>query len=140
MDNAQLYIDVNALRKDVKDRGGWLVVLLTLVSLSVFNNLSKESYFEKISHYIDFGLRIVGMLAILIIFWFLLFKRKSKKSLIINDISLIKIDKGEFETEVTLQFSNKREIELNFRNLENQLEPFLEEIKKRNTRLKIKHI
>ena len=140
MDNSQLFLDVKDLKKDIKDRGGWLAILFALTGLSVFRNFRNDEYFEKIAHYIDMGLRILGMLAIVAILWYLIFKKKSKKNMMINDIQTIEIDKSEFETEVTLQFSSKREVDLNFRNLENQLEPFLEALKKRNSRLIIKNI
>jgi hypothetical protein len=55
----------------------------------------------------------------------------------INDINSIEMDKDEFETELTVKFSNKRELDLNFRNLENQIEPFIEALKKRNGRIVI---
>jgi len=139
MDNSQLYIDINNLKKDVKDRGGFLAVFLAFIGISVYRNLKDEDYFEIVFHYIDFGFRILGLVVIILFFWYLIFKKKSKRNLTINDIDLIEIDKDEFETELTLRFSNKKEIELNFRNLENQLEPFLESIKKRNSRVKIQY-
>ena len=140
IDNTQLHIDINNLKRDVKDRGGWLAVVFTLVGLSTFRSIRDDKYFEKISHYIDFGLRVIGMIAIVLIFWYLIFKKKSKKKLIINEITSIEVTKEEFETELIIQFNDKREIDLNFRNLENQLTPFLETLKKRNTRIKIEYI
>jgi hypothetical protein len=140
MNNSQLFIDINEVKKDVKSRGGWLAVFFAFLGVSVFNNLRNEKYFERIFNYIDFGLRVIGMLAIVMIFWYLIFRRKSKRNLIINDIETIEVDKQEFETAITIRFHQKREIELNFRNLENQIEPFLEALKKRNSRVQIKPI
>lgn len=140
IDNTQLHIDINNLKKDVKDRGGWLVVFFTLVGVSTFRSFRNDKYFEKISHYIDFGLRVIGMITIVLIFWYLIFRKKSKKKLIINEITSIEVSKEEFETELVIQFSDKREIDLNFRNLEDQVIPFLETLKKRNTRIKIEYI
>lgn len=140
MNNSQLFIDINEVKKDVKSRGGWLAVFFAFLGVSVFNNLRNEKYFERIFNYIDFGLRVIGMLAIVMIFWYLIFRRKSKRNLIINDIETIEVDKQEFETAITIRFHHKREIELNFRNLENQIEPFLEALKKRNSRVQIKPI
>ena len=140
MDNKQLFVDINETKKDLKQRGGLLGILLAFVGLSTYHNIRNTEYFQKIAHYFDFGLRILGMIAIVAILYYLFFLRKSKKNLIINEIIKVTIDKLEFETEVTLKFSNKREYEVNFRNLENQLEPFIEEIKKRNTRVEISNI
>ncbi len=140
MDNSQLFLDINSFKRDVKDRGGWLTVFFVFIGFSVFNNFRNEKYFEEMFHYFDFGLRIAGMITIVIIFWYLLFYRKSKKNMIINDIDTLEIEKHELETEISIHFSNKRTIDLNFRNLENQIEPFLEALKKRNTRIIIKTI
>lgn len=137
MDNSQLYIDINSFKKDIKERGGWLAIFFTFIGISVYRNFRDETYFEKLFNYIDFGLRVLGMITIVLVFWYVFFKRKSKKNLIINEIKSVEIDKAEFETEVTLTFTNNREIDLSFRNLENQLEPFIEALKKRNTRIEV---
>lgn len=137
IDNSRLYVDINNFKKDVKERGGWLAIFFTVIGISVYRNIRNDNYFEKITHYIDFGLRIIGIVVIVILFWYIIFKRKSKRNLIINDIESVEIDKAEFETELIIKFANKREIDLSFRNLENQIEPFIEALKKRNTRIKI---
>ena len=139
LDNKQLFIDINNTKKDLKNRGGLSVILFVFLGISVFRNLKNDNYFEKVSHYIDFGIRVIGMIAIVAIIYYLLFLRKSEKNLIINDILKIEVEKKEFETEITIVFSSKREFDISFRNLENQTEPFLEELKKRNSRIEIKH-
>jgi hypothetical protein len=135
LNNEQLFIEINENRKDIKQRGGWLGVLFTFISISVLNNLRNDEYFKKVFHYFDFGLRILGLLAIVGVLYYFIFLRKSKKKLIINEIIKVETNKKEFETEVTLVFSSKREYDISFRNLENQLEFFLEELKKRNSRI-----
>ena len=134
MDNKQLFVDVNQTKKDVKQRGGWLGVFFTLLGISLFHSIKSVDYFKNAFYYFDFGLRVLGMIGIVAIFYYLFFLRKSKKNLIINEIIKIDIDKFEFETEVTLVFSSKRQFDISFRNLENQIEPFIEELKKRNAR------
>ena len=140
MNNEKLELEINNSRKDLKERGGWLSVFFVFVGISVLSSLRKDDYFKKITEYIDFGLRILGMIAIVGILYYILFMKKSKKNLIINEIKRVDIDKGELETEVTLVFNNRREKELEFRTLENQVNPFIEALKKRNTRIEIKHI
>jgi len=135
LNNEQLFIEINENIRDIKQRGGWLSVLFTFISISVLNNLRNDEYFKKVFHYFDFGLRILGLLAIVGVLYYFIFLRKSKKKLIINEIIKVETNKKEFETEVTLVFSNKREYDMSFRNLENQLELFLEELKKRNSRI-----
>lgn len=135
MDNSQLFIDINNFKKDLKNRGGWLGLFFTLIGISVFNNFRNEKYFEKVFHYLDFGFRIIGMLTIIIVFYYVFFMRKSSRKLFINEITKVEIEKGEFETEIVLNFSNKRSKDITFRNLENQIEPFLETLKKRNSRI-----
>ena len=140
MNNEQLFLDINKTKSDLKSRGGWLGVFFTLIGVSVFNNLKNVNYFSSFFHYFDFSLRILGGLAILAIFYYLIFMRKSKKNLIINEVKKIELEKKEFETEVSIIFNNERQQDLNFRNLENQLELFLEEFKKRNSRVKVEHL
>jgi len=140
MDNKQLFIEINSLKKDLKHRGGWLGILLSFLTIKLFLDFSKEEVFVKVSDYISIGLQFLGVVAIILIFVYLLFLRKSKNNLMINDIIKIELDKQEFETNVSLIFSSKREFDLSFRNLENQIEPFLEDLKKRNTRLNIESI
>ncbi len=140
MNNEKLFLDVNETKKDVRQRGGWLSVFLVFVGISVLHNLRDINYFKKVFHYFDFGLRILGGIAIIAILYYIFFMRKSKKNLIINEIKRIDIDKEELETDVTLVFNNNRKKDLEFRTLENQVEPFLKAIKKRNTRIEIKHI
>lgn len=140
MNNQQLFLDINNTKNDIKSRGGWLGVFLTLVGISVFNNFRSDSYFGSFFHYFDFGLRILGGFTIIAVLYYLFFLKKSKKKLIINEIKKIEIDKKEFESETSIIFQNNRQQDLNFRNLENQLEPFLDELKKRNSRIEIKNI
>ncbi|WP_288954948.1 hypothetical protein [uncultured Polaribacter sp.] len=140
MDNNKLFLDLKSYKSDLKRRGGYLGVFLVLIGISAFGNLKREKYFETIFHYLDFGFRIIGMIAIVLIIYNLFFLKKSKKNLIINEIIKINLDKEEFETELTLVFSDKREQDLSFRNLENQIEPFLDDLKKRNSRIIVKNI
>lgn len=140
LNNVQLFLDINEFKKDLKNRGGWLGVFFTFLGLSLLHNIKDVEYFEKLFNIFDFGLRILGMIAIIIILWYLFFKKKSKKNLIINEIESIDINKEELETELTLKFDNKKEIELKFRNLENQINPFIESLKRRNSRIKVNNI
>ena len=64
VDNTQFHIQVNGFKKDLKNRGGWLTVLLVIISTNVFNNFRNEKHFQKASNYFDFGLRILGMITI----------------------------------------------------------------------------
>lgn len=137
MNNKQLFIDINNTKKDLKQRGGWLGVFLGFVGISVLNNIRDIEYFKKAFHYFDFGLRVLGMIAIICIVYYLFFLKKSKKNLIINEITQIEVEELEFETEISLKFISRRHFDISFRNLENQVEPFIEEIKKRNTRIKV---
>lgn len=140
MDNKQIFIDINEAKKDLKSRGGWLGVFFVFVSISVLHTYKKMELLKSFFDYFDFGLRILGSITIVVVIIYLIFFRKSKKNLFINEIKKIELEKLEFETEVSIIFNNKRRIELEFRNLENQLQPFLEEIKKRNTRIEIQYL
>lgn len=139
INNEQIFITEKNLKKDLKRRGGWSGIFFGFIGLSVYSNLKQGDYFTNLFQYLDFGLRISALIVIVCVLVYLLFLRKSKKKLFINDITKVEIDKKEFETSVNLKFSSRREFELSFRNLENQLEPFIEELKKRNTRLNIEY-
>lgn len=140
MDTKQLHVEINTTKNDIKKRGGWLGILLSFLTLKLFSDFREEEVFDKVSDYFSIGFQFLGVVTIILIFMYLLFLRKSKNNLMINDIIKIELDKLELETNVTLVFSSKREFDLSFRNLENQITPFLEELKKRNTRLKIESI
>ena len=114
LNNEQLFIKKKEFQNDLKSRGGWLGVFLSFLGISVYNNLKKEEYFIRIFDYIDFGLRILGIIAIIGIFIYLIFLRKSKKKLYINDIIRIEKTEKEFQTDVALVFSSKREYDLRF--------------------------
>ncbi|WP_439132790.1 hypothetical protein [Polaribacter sp.] len=140
INNERLFLDINKTKDDIKSRGGWLGVFLAFIGISVLHSIKTVDYFKTFFNYFDFGLRILGGITIIVVLIYLIFLKKRKKNLILNDIQRIELDKLEFETEVSIIFNDKRRQELNFRNLENQIEPFLEELKKRNTRIKIKHL
>ncbi len=82
----------------------------------------------------------VGFMIIFKIYHFI-FKKNFKSKIVINDIQKIKIDE-DFDNDHILEAdiirNNGRIQTLKFRKLKNQLEPFLETIKKRNTRVIIK--
>ncbi|MHB0756154.1 hypothetical protein [Polaribacter sp. M15] len=140
MNNHQLFLEINRFKNDLKSRGGWLGIFFALVGISVFHSIKTINYFKTFFDYFDLGLRILGLITIVFVFIYLIFFYKSKKKLLINEITKIKIEKILLETEVTIYFSKRRRLNLTFRNLENQLEPFIEEIKKRNSRITIKNI
>lgn len=137
VDNTQFHIQVNGFKKDLKNRGGWLTVLLVIISTNVFNNFRNEKHFQKASNYFDFGLQILGIISIVCILWYIIFRKKWFKSNYINELKKIKVNKILNETEITIYFKNNRTKVLEFRNLENQLEPFIEALKKRNSRIEI---
>lgn len=139
MNNEQLFLDIKTTKNDIKSRGGWLGVFLTFVAISVFHTIKNIEKLSTFFDYFDFGLQILGGITIIAIFYYLIFLRKSKKNLLIRDLAKITLSKKEFTTDAVLTFHNKRELDLHFRNLENQLEPFINEVKKRNTRIIIEN-
>ena len=118
LNNEQVLVDLKTFNRDLKSRGGWLGVFFAFVGISVFHSIKTIDYFKTFFDYFDFGLRVLGGLTIIGVIYYLLFLKKSKKSLIINEIVKIKLDKNEFETDVSIVFSNKRELDVSFRNLE----------------------
>ena len=139
LNNEQLFIDINSFKKDLRQRGGWLGVFLAFLGISLLHNIKEINYFKSFFNYFDFGLRILGVITIICLLVYIIFFFKSKKNLLINDITKIKVDKILLESDVTIYFSKRRRILITFRNLENQIDPFIEAIKKRNTRVKIEY-
>lgn len=139
LNNEQIFVDINSFKRDLKQRGGWLGVFLAFLGISLFHNIKEVDYFKSFFNYFDFGLRIIGVITIICIIIYMIFFFKSKKNLLINDITKIQIDKILLESDVILYFSKRKRIVLTFRNLEKQIDPFIEAIKKRNTRVKIEY-
>lgn len=73
LNNERLFFDINTYKRDLKQRGGWSGIFFVFIGMSVFANLKNEKYFNKIFHYFDFGLRIMAMLAIVAIVYYLFF-------------------------------------------------------------------
>lgn len=132
-----MFLDIKSTKNDLKSRGG-LGVFFAFVGISTLHTYKKMDYLKSFFDYFDFGLRILGVITIITVIIYFLFFKKSKNNLFINQIKRLDIEKLEFQTEVSIIFENKRRQELSFRNLENQLEPFLEELKKRNSRIEFK--
>lgn len=140
MDNKQLFLDINNYKRDLKSRGGWLGVFFVFVGISVLHTFKRMELLKNFFDYFDFGLRILGSITIIVVIIYFIFFRKSNIKLHINEIKRIDVEKQEFETEVSIIFNNKKRLELEFRNLENQLQPFIEAVQKRNTRIKVEHV
>lgn len=66
--------------------------------------------------------------------WFL---TSWKRHIAINNIASMTITKDSEETKLKLKLDNKRKVILQFRTLENQLEPFIAELQTKNTRIPI---
>ncbi|MGY0393040.1 hypothetical protein ACW5R3_10830 [Bizionia sp. KMM 8389] len=132
-------IQLTQKSNEIKERGGYIGILFTIIIIGLFRDIKNYFEFSKISDYIGFGIRALGLMFILYFIYYLIFKKKWSKNLLINTIKTIKIEEDEFETEVVIKFINNREKTLNFRKLEYQVDPFIAELKKRNSRIQITH-
>ena len=124
--------------KEVKEKS-WLlfisILIIYKVQKSIFNN-----DFESTMDYVGLALRIVAVLVILLLGIYYAFRYNWLSSIQLNTIETIEFEENNNEIELTLITSNKREKILNFRKLENQVDPFIQVIQKRNSRVKIKNI
>jgi hypothetical protein len=119
---------------------GWLVVIGVVLTGNIIREFIK-GFSEKISDYISVGLQGLALIVIICLIIYLMFRHNFKNNIEIVDISKIEIDsEDDFEHEVSLITTSKREKIVSFRKLENQLEPFIETLKKRNSRIVIKNI
>ncbi len=140
------YIEINnellfikKKNREIKERGGFIGIIIMILCVDLFYNLNRFDFLSSISDYISLIIQSIGAIVLIYLVYYLIFKKKWSKELFINEINKITLDKDEFETEVIIQFNNKRIVDFEFRNLENQLEPFLETLMKRNSRIIIKN-
>ncbi|CAL2061102.1 hypothetical protein [Tenacibaculum sp. 190524A05c] len=124
--------------KEIKEKS-WLlfisILIIYKIQKSIFNN-----DFESTMDYVGFALRLVVALVILLLGIYYAFRYNWLSSIQLNTIETIEFEENNNEIELTLITSNKREKILNFRKLENQVDPFIQVIQKRNSRVKIKNI
>ncbi|RNC84940.1 MAG: hypothetical protein ED556_10180 [Winogradskyella sp.] len=119
---------------------GWLIVIGVVLTGNIIRKYTTD-FSEKLSDYISIGLQSLGLIFIISLSVYLVFRHKWSNLIEIVEISKIEIDsEDEFEYEVSLITKSKRTKTLIFRKLENQLQPFLEAIKKRNSRVLINYI
>ncbi len=92
--------------------------------------------------YLKLGLYGMAILFILYSVYNLIFKKHWSNKIEINEISIVDVDNDEenkFVTEITISTNTKREKVIKFRKLENQVEPFLQSLKRRNARIEVKY-
>ena len=136
INNEQLFLKLKYT--EIKEKSGLLGILFALIVMSLYHDFKKTEIFSSVGDYISILLKIIGALVIIYLFYYLIFRKNWSKKLYINQIKRIDVDKEELETDVTIVFQNNRKKDLVFRTLENQVEPFIEALKKRNTRIEIK--
>ncbi|CAL2082103.1 hypothetical protein [Tenacibaculum sp. 190524A05c] len=124
--------------KEIKEKS-WLlfisILIIYKVQKSIFNN-----DFESTMDYVGFALRLLVALVILLLGIYYAFRYNWLSSIQLNTIETVEFEENNNEIELTLVTSNNREKILNFRKLENQVDPFIQVIQKRNSRVKIKNI
>ncbi|WP_338731126.1 hypothetical protein [Mangrovimonas cancribranchiae] len=141
MDNDTLYVENNKhnIVQDLKSK----TILPIIAGILLYNIIQKQKFnstIETTKEIILLGFQWLGLIVIILIIAYLIFKIHWSNKIIINNLKKIEIDNSDdFVTEMTLTTVKNREKHMEFRKLENQLEPFLEEIKKRNSRIKIKY-
>ena len=133
----QIYKD-GGLLKEIKEKGWILIIAILLIyriQQSVFTN-----NFESTMDYVGFSLRLtVAIIIVALVFYYLL-RYNWYNTIKINSVEAIEIEQNNNETELTIITSNKREKIIVFRTLENQVEPFIEALKRGNSRIVIKQI
>ncbi|GGI57077.1 hypothetical protein [Winogradskyella haliclonae] len=119
---------------------GWLIVIGVVLTGNIIRKLI-NGFSEKIADYISIGIQGLGLLFVVYIIIYLIFRHQWQNHIEIVDITSIEVDsEDDFEHELTLITNKKREKKMSFRKLENQIEPLIEAIKKRNSRVIIKYI
>ena len=133
----QIYKD-GGLLKEIKEKGWILIIAILLIyriQQSVFTN-----NFESTMDYVSFSLRLTVVIIIVALVFYYLLRYNWYNTIKINSVEAIEIEQNNNETELTIITSNKREKIIVFRTLENQVEPFIEALKRGNSRIVIKLI
>lgn len=133
----QIYKD-GGLLKEIKEKGWILIIAILLIyriQQSVFTN-----NFESTMDYVGFSLRLTVVIIIVALVFYYLLRYNWYNTIKINSVEAIEIEQNNNETELTIITSNKREKIIVFRTLENQVEPFIEALKRGNSRIVIKQI
>ena len=133
----QIYKD-GGLLKEIKEKGWILIIAILLIyriQQSVFTN-----NFESTMDYVRFSLRLTVVIIIVALVFYYLLRYNWYNTIKINSVEAIEIEQNNNETELTIITSNKREKIIVFRTLENQVEPFIEALKRGNSRIVIKQI
>ncbi|WP_075344481.1 hypothetical protein [Tenacibaculum agarivorans] len=138
MNNEQLFYT-----KTENQKNSTTIQLFTIISLAalVIKDVEDDATLSNFGFYLMLIVLVVAVFSYLDAIYYFLFRTKSNKKLIINEIEKVTIamdtDQEELSHSVSLEFSNRKNKDLNFRKYENQLEPFLAAIKKRNSRVLI---
>ena len=136
-ETVEIYKDGGFL-KELKEKG-WLLIISILIIYKIQQNVFHND-FESTMDYVGFTLRLAVTLIIIALVFYYIFRYNWLNTIKLNSIETIEIEKNKNETELNIITSNKRERTLVFRTLENQVEPFIEDLQKRNSRIKIKNI
>lgn len=135
IDNSKIFIDSANQKLSRKFRD---LLLYALVIVSFIDRIDK---YEELSSTYDVIKTLFFGLATIVVIYFIvqfIFRHNWNSKLDINSITSVEIEDDGNEVEVLLINTSKRKKTINFRKLENQVEPFLEILKKRNSRLVIK--
>ncbi len=137
VNNSEINLKINRFTKKEFIYHGKRFLVTTLI-LFVYNNfykdeLNKTKYWESITFFNKY--LILGIIVLVFIYSVLYYKWKNK--IVINDINSIETYKTINSLDITINMNNKRFKILEFNNECMEYKKFLEEIKKRNTRIKI---
>ena len=132
--NTELKLEFDRFKIIKKDVLIWIFVLA--YSLDKYEDFQKGLFPNTVYDYFKVAMfTFLGFLIVVYIYDFF-FKKNFSSKIVINDIQKIKIDEdfdNDHMLEVDIIKNNGRVQRLKFRKLENQLEPFLKAIEKRNT-------
>ena len=130
VDNKNLYI-----KKKEKHKQNVFLVLLIIAFL--FKKL-KDINISKQIDYIEIGIFVIVSLILISLLIYFIFFYHWKNKIDISSISKIEVNnEDDLETEIYIITNKNRQKNIIFRSLENQLKPFLESLKKRNSRIEI---
>lgn len=150
--NGKLQINNSEIKIVYKEVKYFLETLKLLGAIAMIGTFAKKvNDFENITgvfEFIKFGLFGIASIYLIYLFFIIIFKRIWKNKIELNELIKVEIEDGDKDDkidedskiEVTFFKNNERSKTVNLKRKHNQLEPFLKEVKKRNSRIKIKYV
>ena len=136
--NGNIKVDNKNLHIKKKEKKHKQNVFLVITIIAFLLKKLKDINISKQIDYIEIGIFVIVSLILISLLIYFIFFYQWKNKIDISSISKIEVNnEDDLETEIYIITNKNRQKNIIFRSLENQLKPFLESLKKRNSRIEI---